>query len=60
LPGTHPGLAVLVDAVGRARQIEPGTILAKTIDALTNTCETARGYLFEVDRSGNVIHDWLP
>ena len=42
----HPGLAVMLDAVGRARQLTLG--LANAI----HSAGTAHGRLFEIDRAG--------
>jgi predicted nuclease of predicted toxin-antitoxin system len=58
--GAHPGLAILVDAVGRQRQIEIGTVLAMTIGASIRAGETAREHLFEIDSSGRVRSFRLP
>ena len=52
----HPGLAVMLDAVGLARQLELGVQLATAIEA----AETARGRLFEIDRHGTVRTFKLP
>jgi predicted nuclease of predicted toxin-antitoxin system len=50
----HPGLAVLLDAVGRPRQIELGEILANAIDAEIVRGAPADGRLFEIDAAGTV------
>ena len=56
----HPGLAVLLDAVGREQQISLGTKLANAIDAMIAAETTARGRLFEIDRAGQVRDYRLP
>jgi predicted nuclease of predicted toxin-antitoxin system len=56
----HPGLAVLLDAVGRQQQIELGTVLANAIDAVITSGGSARGRFFEVDTSGQVRGYQLP
>jgi predicted nuclease of predicted toxin-antitoxin system len=56
----HPGLAVLLDAVGRQQQIELATALAYTIDAAIATGGTAHGRLFEIDAAGRVRDSQLP
>ena len=48
---THPGLAVMLEAVGRARQLTLGVGLANAIDS----AGTAHGGLFEIDRQGSVV-----
>jgi predicted nuclease of predicted toxin-antitoxin system len=53
---THPGLAVMLDAVGRAQQLTLGMTLANAIDG----AGTTRGRLFEIDRSGVVRSYNLP
>ena len=52
----HPGLAVMLDAVGLAQQLELGVKLATAIEA----AETTRGRLFEIDRLGTVRAFKLP
>lgn len=52
----HPGLAVMLDAVGRARQLALGVALANAVDI----SGAARGRLFEIDRAGNVRSYKLP
>ena len=51
----HPGLAVMLDAVGRARQLTLGVGLANVIDS----AGTAHGRLFEIDRQGSVVSPTL-
>jgi hypothetical protein len=51
----HPGLAVMLDAVGRARQLTLGVGLANAI----HSAETAHGRLFEIDRQGSVVSPTL-
>ncbi len=58
--GAHPGLAVLVDAVGRQQQIVLGTALANAVDAAIVRGRTARGRLFEIDASGRVRDYRMP
>ena len=48
---THPGLAIMLDAVGRAQQLTLGVGLAKAIDS----AGAAPGRLFEIDRQGSVV-----
>jgi predicted nuclease of predicted toxin-antitoxin system len=55
LPG-HPGLAVLLDAGGRARQIKLGAVLAAAIEA----AGSAAGRVFEINRAGRVRDFALP
>ena len=55
VPG-HPGLAVLLDAGGRQRQIELGTVVAAAI----KTVGSAAGRVFEVNRAGRVRSFPLP
>ena len=50
----HPGLAVLLDAVGRPQQIVLGTVLASAVDAVIAAGGTARGRVFEIDASTRV------
>jgi predicted nuclease of predicted toxin-antitoxin system len=57
---SHPGLAIITDAGGRARQIELGVILAEAIDTRVRTGGTAAGRLFEINRTGIVIEFPLP
>jgi predicted nuclease of predicted toxin-antitoxin system len=52
----HPGLAVMIDAVGRAQQLALGISLANAIDG----AGTTRGRLFEIDRSGIMRSYKLP
>ena len=52
----HPGLAVMLDAAGRAQQLTLGIGLANAIDS----AETARGHLFEIDSTGAVRDYKLP
>ena len=52
----HPGLAVMLDAVGRAQQLTLGVGLANAI----NSAGTAHGRLFEIDRTGAVRDYKLP
>ena len=52
----HPGLAVMLDAVGLAQQLELGIRLATAIDV----SEFIRGRLFEIDRHGTVREFKLP
>jgi predicted nuclease of predicted toxin-antitoxin system len=56
----HPGLAVLIDAVGRQQQIALGTALANAIDATVSAERTAHGLLFEIDATGRVRQYRLP
>ena len=53
---SHPGLAVMLDAVGRAQQLTLGVGLATAI----NSAGTAHGRLFEIDRTGAVRDYKLP
>ena len=53
---THPGLAIMLDAVGRAQQLTLGVGLANAIDS----AETAHGRLFEIDHAGTVRDYILP
>jgi hypothetical protein len=46
---THPGLAILLDAVGREQQIELGTTLANEIDAVFIADGNVHGRVFEID-----------
>ena len=52
----HPGLAIMLDAVGRAQQLTLGVGLANAIDS----AETAHGRLFEIDHAGTVRDYILP
>ena len=52
----HPGLAVMLDAVGLAQQLELGVKLATAIEA----AEITPGRLFEIDRLGTVRTFKLP
>ena len=52
----HPGLAVMLDTVGRAQQLTLGVALANAIDS----AGTAHGRLFEIDRTGAVRDYMLP
>jgi predicted nuclease of predicted toxin-antitoxin system len=52
----HPGLAIMLDAVGRARQLALGGILANAIEG----AGAAHGRLFEIDRTGTVRDHKLP
>ena len=52
----HPGLAVLLDAVGLVQQLELGVKLATAIEAAA----IANGRLFEIDRHGTVRQFKLP
>ena len=52
----HPGLAVMLDAVGRAQQLALGVSLANAIAAAA----VPRGRLFEIDGSGTVRDYALP
>ncbi|MEE3624099.1 DUF5615 family PIN-like protein [Nitrospirillum sp. BR 11752] len=52
-PG-HPGLAILLDAVGRQQQVALTVILAEAVEARLQAGEPAAGQLFEVDRAGAV------
>ena len=52
----HPGLAVMLDAVGLAQQLELGVKLATAIEA----AEITHGRLFEIDRHGTVRQFKLP
>jgi predicted nuclease of predicted toxin-antitoxin system len=56
----HPGLAVLIDALGREQQITLGAELANAIDAMITADETARGRLFEIDRLARIRDYRLP
>ncbi len=58
-PG-HPGLAVLLSAVGRARQIALGEILATAIHAEIDRGTLPDGRLFEIDAAGIVRDYALP
>ena len=53
---THPGPAIMLDAVGRAQQLTLGVGLANAIDS----AETAHGRLFEIDHAGTVRDYILP
>lgn len=55
VPG-HPGLAIVLDAVGRRRQVELGALLAAAIAA----AGLANGQLFEIDAVGCVRTYRLP
>ncbi len=57
---SHPGLAVIIDAGGRTRQIELGAILAEAIDTKVRGGRAAAGRLFEIDRTGIVRDFRLP
>ena len=46
----HPGLAIMLDAVGLAQQLTLGVKLATAIEA----AEIDHGRLFEIDRHGTV------
>ncbi len=52
----HPGLAIMVEAVGRARQLALGVALANAIE----NAESAAGRFFEINRSGIVRVYALP
>jgi len=52
----HPGLAVMLDAVGLTQQLVLGVKLATVIEA----AEITRGRLFEIDRHGAVRAFKLP
>jgi predicted nuclease of predicted toxin-antitoxin system len=52
----HPGLAVMLDAVGRSQQHALGVALANAIE----DAESAPGRLFEIDRAGIVRAFKLP
>jgi predicted nuclease of predicted toxin-antitoxin system len=56
----HPGLAILLDAVGREQQIELGATLANSIDAVFIADGKAHGRVFEIDASGRVRGYQLP
>jgi len=56
----HPGLAVLLQAVGRQQQIELGTALANAVVAVTVVGGTTHGWLFEIDAFGQVRNYRLP
>ncbi len=58
-PG-HPGLAVVLSAVGRARQIALGEILATAIHAEIDRGVPSVGRLFEIDAAGIVRDYALP
>jgi hypothetical protein len=51
----HPGLAIMLDAVGRAQQLTLGVGLANAI----HSAGTAHGRLFEIDRQGSVVSPTL-
>ena len=52
---THPGPAIMLDAVGRAQPLTLGVGLADAID----NAGTAHGRLFEIDRQGSVVSPTL-
>ena len=52
----HPGLAVMLDALGLAQQLELGVTLATAIES----AEITHGRLFEIDRLGTVRAFKLP
>ena len=54
-PG-HPGVASILEGVGRARQLALGVSLANAIEA----AGSAQGRLFEIDRTGAVKNYGLP
>lgn len=49
----HPGLAIIRDAVGVARQLELGVCLATAIDSAGGLS----GRLFEIDKTG-IVHTY--
>jgi predicted nuclease of predicted toxin-antitoxin system len=53
----HPGLAVLLRANGRQKQIELGEILANAIEAEIRQGTPPDGRLFEIDATG-VVRDY--
>jgi predicted nuclease of predicted toxin-antitoxin system len=53
---THPGLAVVLDAVGRAQQLALGVRLANAIES----AGSAHNRLFEIDHTGTVRDYKLP
>jgi predicted nuclease of predicted toxin-antitoxin system len=58
-PG-HPGLAILLAAGGRVRQIANGLKLATVIEEAMASGTGPGGYAYEVDRSGSVRRYPLP
>ena len=56
----HPGLTVLLQAVGRQQQIELGTARANAVETVAVAGGTTHGWLFEVDVSGRVRNYRLP
>jgi predicted nuclease of predicted toxin-antitoxin system len=52
----HAGLAILRDAVGRINQLVLGVGLADAIER----AGSARGQIFEIDRTGMIRHGKLP
>jgi hypothetical protein len=56
----HPGLAVLLDAVGRPQPIVLGTVLASAVDAVIAAGGTARGRVFEIAVSAWVRNYAMP
>jgi hypothetical protein len=51
----HPGLAIMLDAVGRAQQLTLGVALANAI----HSAETAHGRLFGIDGRGVMVSPTL-
>lgn len=56
----HPGLAILLGALGRSKQIELGELLAHTITAKAIRGASPASRLFEVDPAGAVRDYSLP
>jgi predicted nuclease of predicted toxin-antitoxin system len=56
----HPGLAVLLDAVGRRQQIVLGTALANAVEAMRVAGGIARGRWFEINALGRVRSYRMP
>lgn len=50
----HPGLAIVLDADGRARQIVAAEALVQAVDATIAGAGIARGRVFEVGSAGKV------
>jgi predicted nuclease of predicted toxin-antitoxin system len=56
----HPGLAIILEATGRQRQIQFGGSIAEAIEARIDAGGSAEGWLFEIDRAGTIRDYPLP
>jgi hypothetical protein len=51
---SHPGLAIVLEATGRQRQIQFDGSIAEAIVARIDAGGSAEGWLFEFDRAGTI------